>query len=96
MAKGKNRPPRGPQIKNGNLIGKGEKLPVIKDEKGNREWVKSHDAGKAQAAAKQTAPSPQVKVKESKLQQAAKTHAVKLPPKPAVEKKPPTVKPPSK
>ena len=54
MAKGKGKINHGPHIKNADLIGKGTKLPVVKDAQGQREWVKSVNAGK------QT-PSPEVK-----------------------------------
>ena len=94
MAKGKGT--RGPYIKNSNLIGKGNKLQVIKDDQGNRQWAKAAEIDKADKAAKSTKQTPSPQIKESKLQQAAKKEAAKIPPKPAVEKKTPTVKPPGK
>ena len=45
MAKG--RGTRGPYIKNGNLIGKGDKIPLVKDTSGNTKWVNSVEKSRA-------------------------------------------------
>lgn len=93
MAK-KGRGPGGPHIKNGNLIGAGTTFKAEKNEKG--EILYGQSVKKQEAESKQTKMTPSPQIRESKLQQAAKSMAAKLPPKPAVEKKPPAVKPPGK
>lgn len=51
-------------IKNSHLIDKGNKLPVVKDEAGNRKWVASVEKGRKETVAKTTSPVATVEVKK--------------------------------